>query len=617
MESKSAEIYEFGEFRVETADKTLWRGDGKIALPIKAVEVLAVLIENRGRTVSKEELMEKVWPETFVDENNLAVMISKLRKAFGSDSKIIDTIPRRGYRFTATLFTPEPRELVIERVTDETLSREIKVERVNGAMPYVAAGLLAGVLFVGGVVGVYWFARPDRVGERAPATTAVISDNSVAVTPFANLTKKESDDALAVGLADVLITRLSTVPGIAIVSTPSNAANVLEGSVQRSGNKLRVSYKIVRKADQSVRFADTVDVDDSNLLEVQERISHGVLDTLLSSLTAGDRELFTKRETTSEKAYELYLNGNYALSKRSLYDIKTSIGLFEESSKLDNQFALPLVGIARAYMILGDSALGEIPPREAAEKARPYLDRALALRPNLAEVLSILGTIRLNYDWNIEAAEELLARAIAINPNISQPRYQLAWLRIAKSDYDGADREFREARRVDPTAQILQTEHGYAKFFGGDFEGAAQLFREAVDRDPKAPTARFNYWRVLHQFGRLDEETTELEVLRAMTGGTYALFKFCDARTAKVRGDFATADRIYAELAADRSFSPLFMAILAAEMDRADDLFMYLDRSFDERNDYLLHLHHAPEFAKYRDDPRFVALRRKVADAKR
>lgn len=612
-------IYEFGDFRLDAKEKRLTRTSGEdVSLPPKAFDLLQFLVANPGRLLEKNAILDSVWAGSFVEEGNLKINIHLLRKTLGDG--LIETVPRRGYRFVAPVEGIEKTEILLERETEDTIT----IERIESPKTR-SKHLLAAVLLVAVVVsagGIYFATRnPEPEGRRQIAEPDA---NSIAVVPFTNITKLDDDDALAVGIAETLISRLSEISRISVrtssASDPKSgsfAAHILEGSIQRADGRIRVTYKLLKSSDRSVLLAETVDVSPDKLLDLQDKIVGRVVETMAGSIGASDSSLIAKRETASEESFQLYLRGNYLLSKRDKTAVVDSIDAFRRSIAADQQFSLPYIGVARAYMVLGDSALGEMTPIEAAEKARPELDTALRLNPNSAEATAMLGTLQLNHDWNIEKAEETLKRAIAINPHISAARLQLAWLHIAKNEYDAAEEQFRAAIRIEPASTILATELAHARFFQRDYATAEAQFRSAVDFDNRAIPARFNHWRVLHQMGRNEEAVGELDELQKMIPADYPLLLKCRARTLHKLGRVEEAETLYARLAENTAFSPMFMAILAADLGKNDDAFKYLNTSLDQRNDYLLHLSHAPEFDGLRNDPRYSELQNRVLAARK
>lgn len=631
--SSERKNYEFDGFRLDVDDKTLWRGKEKIPLPLKAMEMLTLLVENRGRTVTKEEILETLWQDTFVDENNLAVTVSSLRKVFGeskNENRFIETVPRRGYRFVADAVETRG-SLILEKqtITEITIEKEEIAKKNLSQKIGILAALGIFVLITGGILA-YWMLKPvpqQTVSE--PEKTVVPASLTVAVLPFRNLTQDEKDEFLCLGLTDAVISKLASINKISVRSTSAvlplgdsptpqlvseklQVQNVVEGTFQRIKNRLRITVQLVHLPGNQVVWAKSIEEDDSDLLKIQETISDQIANSLLPNLSQDEKMLLARNETKDDEAFALYLKGQYYLTKRSGYELQTALNFFQQAKAKDSNFSLAYIGIARVYLIMGDSGWGLISPREAVEKSRPELEKGLQLNPNSAEAVSMLGTIQLNFDWDINKAEQTLQQAIKLNQNLSTPHHQLAWLRIAQENYADAEIEFQTAQRLEPSSSILHTEQGYPAFFAKNYAEAEKKFRAGLEFDPNSVPARFNLWRVLLHQKKNEEAMSEIGRIEAVIGKNVPLLLVCKARTLHQFGKAAEAENIYLSLKDNKTVSPLFMAILTAELGKIDESFAFLEKSLAERNDYLLHLVHAPEFENLKSDGRFKEIAQKI-----
>ncbi len=589
--------------------------------------MLTLLVENRGRTVTKDEILETLWQDTFVDENNLPVTISALRKAFGErkdENRFIETVPRRGYRFVAKT-VETTGSLILEKHTVTEISLEKPVNKNTRRNQFLAVLGISAVLLVG--ISAYWFSNPNPQSANPTQEKIVVpTSQTVAVLPFRNLTKDTKDEFLCIGLTDAVITRLASINRISVRPTSAvlqlgdspapqfaseklQVENVMEGTFQRIKNRLRISVQLVQIPTNKVLWAKSFEENDTDLLKIQESISSQIANLLLTNLSQEEKTFLARSETDNDEAFALYLKGQYFLTKRSGFDLQKSIEFFQQAIEKDRNYSLAYIGLARVYLILGDSGWGLISPRESVEKARPQLEKGLELNPNSAEAVSMLGTIQLNFDWDIKKAEQTLQQAIKLNPNLSTPHHQLAWLRIAQEDYVEAENEFKKALLFEPTSAILQTELGYPAFFTKKYDEAEKLFRAALDFDQSSIPARFNLWRVLHHQGKSEEALKEIGIIEVAIGKEIPLLLICKARTLFHLGKTAEAEQIYFTLKDNHKVSPLFLAILTAELGKTDETFSLLNQSLEDRNDYLLHLDHAPEFEKLKNDVRFNELR--------
>src|SRR5438046_2386363 len=331
MTTPAHKIFEFGPFRLDPAERMLLRDGQPVPLTLKAFDVLLLLVENSGHLVSKNELMNRVWAESFVEEGNLKVTVSMLRKALedaNGGARYIETVPRRGYRFVTEVkdLTAESVDLVMHERSRETITIDaegIVTDRSKASrVPFLLVGAL---LIVLGLVGGFFLLR-NRTQPLAPAaSTAPI--RSIAVLPFKPLVPDSRDESLELGMADTLITRLSGLKEVVV--RPTSAVRkyagleqdaiaagreqrvdaVLDGNLQRAGDRLRVTVRFVRVADGQTLWTQSFDENFTDIFAVQDHVSEKVAGLLAVKLTEQEQTLLTKRNTDNPQAYELYLKG--------------------------------------------------------------------------------------------------------------------------------------------------------------------------------------------------------------------------------------------------------------------------------------------------------------------
>ena len=641
MESNHANerIYEFEGFRLDSNEQELRRGSERITLTPKAVELLTILVERHGQIVTREEILNDLWRDTFVDESNLTVTVSVLRRAFcinANDRQFIETVPKRGYRFNAEVRTP--KELVVDRQTlthikiKETETSDnagnSALENLNHRVGRRSLVLAAVVI----CVGVFAAGSSVYFLRQATPPASAVSTNadpvrSIAVLPFKNLNQNGVDEFMNIGLTDALITKLGAVRGLIIrptsavlpfAETPETAQsvgeklsieNILEGTIQRVGERLRVSVQLVRAADGAIVWSSRFDENSQDIFKIQDSLSAQVAEALSLKLSGDERGLLAKADTENAEAYRLYLKGRFFWNKR---DLKQAVVSFEQAVTLDNRYAQAFAGIGASYLLLGGSAYGAIPRAEAKAKARAAMEKALELDPNIAEAYAVLGNLELNYDWDIYTAERSYRRAIEINPNYPTAHHWLGWCLVVQRRFDEAEAAFKRAAKLDPTSMAIATEQGYPAFFAGDLARAETIFRNAVGKDGTYASARMCLWRALHHAGRTNETMPQIEATESIVGTDIPVVLMARGRTLAMMGNMAEANAIYQKLITRKQngeyLSPLFLALLAADLDHRDETFRWLDETFKERNDYLLLLPIAPEFKRFADDPRFQEL---------
>jgi DNA-binding winged helix-turn-helix (wHTH) protein/TolB-like protein len=427
MSVQVSRIFEFGPFRLNEAECQLFREGKQVPIPPKVFATLMLLIENRGHLVGKDELMSRLWPDSFVEEVSLNRSISTLRKALGDTTTAplyVETVPKRGYRFIAPVIeTTGCDELIVERwssaeiVTEEVeetlspysqprlgISSAIEKAHITVPAPAISTApkpgtdirrrfLFAALALAAFAAASSYFWSSNRDG-RVPATAPL---KSIAVLPFKVMGAESGHEHIGLGVADVLITRLSNIrelnvrPTSAVmnfVGTDSAAAGrqlkvdaVLEGTIYRAGDRVRVTARLLKVSDQSPLWAGQFEKPLQDELKVQDEISLQLVDALALSLSGAEKIALTKRYTESADAYQLYLKGRYHWNKRYYEGFVEAERLFRNAIEKDPNFALAYVGLVDK-LAMTDPHLSMTVVTD--EKIRS-LKKALELDPNLAE----------------------------------------------------------------------------------------------------------------------------------------------------------------------------------------------------------------------------------------
>jgi len=387
MENKAKGLFEFGPFRLEAAERRLWRdGAEPVQLPPKVFDLLVLLVENRGRLLDKSFLLESLWPGTFVEEANLSVNVSLLRKALGDGAgeTYIETVPKRGYRFVASVteLTGPAKASPATVEPEQAIEVAAVVERpVNRRHRWVWAG--AGCLILSAILGwVVW--RWTLGGSRAPQI------HSIAVLPFLPLDGNEAHNYLGLGMAEAVVTRLSAIPRITVRPTsavvkylksdrdPVAAGRELQvdavmvGRIQEYEKRIRVTVRLYRVSDGASIWADKFDDNFTNIFAVQDAISERIADTLALKVTESERQHMTKRSTENTEAYQLYLQGQYLATKRFGESGHQAIEYYQRAVEKDPDYAAAYAALSYSCVLQagegGDEALKD-QARMAAMKA--------------------------------------------------------------------------------------------------------------------------------------------------------------------------------------------------------------------------------------------------------
>ena len=604
-------MYAFGPFLLDTRERRLLRDGETVPLTLKAFDLLQVLVENRGHLLQKEELLRRVWPDAVVEENNLTVTISALRKALDegpADRQYIETVPRRGYRFVADVGPPA----------------EAPAAAAPPPVPRSRAlALGALVLAVGVGATLAWVSR------RSPSTAAVVPVRSMAVLPFRSLTN--DGEYLGLGMADALITRLGGTKQLRVASTGAvqkyvrpgldplvagrelQVDSVLEGNVQTSGDRLRTTVRLLRVADGSTVWAGTFDERLTDIFSVQDSISQRVAHALALELTEAQKSLLTRHDTTDSEAYQLYLRGRFFWNKRTRDGFERGVAYFRQAVDRD-----PAYG--RAYSGLADSHIGTAfyhyaAPHVAMPQARAAALKAVEVDDSLAEAHASLAHVKTNYEWDWAGAERLSRKAIALDPGYATAHQ---WFGIhyltPLGRLDEALAETRLARQLDPLSPVFNAFVGATLFYARRFDEAIEECRKTIELHPDFGVAHWYLGRVYLQKGRFPEGLAELQKAVTLSGGS-PLMKGTLGVGHALAGDRAAAERTLRELEElrGRSYaSALDIADIHAALGDRERAFRWLDEAAAERSFHLVYLKVWPELDPLRQDPRFPALVRRL-----
>lgn len=524
MPSDRSELVEFSDFRIDVRERQLLRRGEPVALTAKAFDVLHLLVTNRDRTVTKEEFMETVWAGTVVEEANLTDNISTLRQALGDDAReprFIRTVPRRGYRFVAEVRDVAPTPPARDATAAQPASPHKEPEpatRLSGRMRW---GGLAIVLLVLLSLGA-WFAR----ARRASATEdAILATKQLAVLPFKPLVAADRDAALELGMTDALIAKLSRIHQLSVRPTDSvmpyadgkasvrdiaaklDVDTVLDGKLQKSGDRVRVSVQLVRAEDGVTLWADRFDERFTDIFALQDALSEKVASALQLRLTSAERTSLQKHSTSNPEAYELYLNGVHHWRSFCQEGLLASVNYHKAAIRLDPKFALAWAGLAKAYLVMG--IWGPLTPAQA-------------------------------FPQSIEAA----AKGVALDPDVAETHIpivanKLFYLR----DWDGARRELDLIERLDPNDAGLNTLRGYYYQAMGQPEKTLPLLQRALEIAPDWQIARNDVLAGLVETRRYQEAIDRARVANELDPNvSYQYFTLADALGAVGRYEEAAAE---------------------------------------------------------------------------
>ncbi len=567
-----ATAYEFGPYRLDPLGRSLLRDGEVVALPPKAVEVLLALVRHSGAVLGKPELIERVWPETIVEEANLNQMIFLLRRAFGGDNErgYIATVPRRGYRFTAGV-------------------RPIEI--------------------------------PCRI-------------DSIAVLPLANLGGDPAQEYFADGITEALITELAKIRSLRVVSRTSvmryrgtkcpiaqigralRAQVLLEGSVMISGDRLQIRAQLIHAGADQHLWAQTYEGTTSDILDVQARVARDVAAGLRAELSQDEKVRLTTLRTVHPQAYSLYLKGRYNARVLTEEGQRKAIRYFQDSIQFDPHdasayyYASAYAGIAECFIEL--AYFFGMEPKKAFAEAAMAAVKAVTLDATLAEGHAALGLLRLLNDWDWGAADAESRRAIQLAPDDAY----VHWRRGVCLRYAGRSEEAIEAHRhaefLDPFSVVAIQEVGWALYYGRRFDEAIDQFHKAVELEPAWDQLYFGLGQALVQQGRHEEAVAALRTAARMGPGN----SFTEAALAYALGRAGCrneAEHALAQLTQKYAYVPYwFYSIVSIGLNDRQRALEALDNAFHNHEPCLVSLKVDPVFDPLRGEDRFSHMVRRV-----
>ncbi|HEX8775591.1 MAG TPA: winged helix-turn-helix domain-containing protein [Pyrinomonadaceae bacterium] len=525
MLKQEAHIYEFGAFRLNIKAKLFTRESKPVALNPKTFELLAMLVQRSGHLFEKEELLRALWPDSFVEESNLTQNIYLLRKALGEDTNgqvYIRTVPRHGYRFVA-----EVREVQedVQPIVDETPGTQeslalVEEEKPETTTPHVSdhaprldlsltfthptpghrlRAALITLVIVLSLAGALAFLWGSSRTERHEVTS---TGRAIAVLPFKTLGEESQKEMLGLGMADAIIIRMSKLKRVPVLPTSTiikytgrehdpittgrelGVDAVLDGTVQRSGDRIRVTVQLIRLDDAKTLWSEVYDEQFTSIFSVQDVISEHVAVSLKPDLSHEEKEQLAKRSTGNTEAYEAYVRGLYFWNKRSEDGLARAVEYFQRAVEKDPDFALAYAGLADAYGLIGFFGYKLLPFSEAHEKAKAAASRALSLDDSIAEAHTAMAMIKEIYESDSAGAEREHQRAVTLNPNSATAHQRYSVYLNERGRLEEGLQEMHRARSLDPLSAVINSNLGIGLYYRRDYDHAAEYCRKAIETEP-------------------------------------------------------------------------------------------------------------------------------------
>lgn len=593
-------LYEFGKFRLDPAEHLLLCDGKPVALTPKAFDILCVMAQNSGRLLSKDELLKRVWPNSFVEEANLSVNISALRRALGDSPDgqgLIATVPKLGYRFVVPVreirsesqTETRPHDTGLQASSSETTGPQTPINRIPLSNSETATGSVSrarwtwgvGILALATVLVLYiaYRQRAEHVGSIEPRRLAIL--------PFQNLKHDASSDFLGFSLADAVIIKLSYVSALAVrpssavqkyrdqvidiakVARDLNVDTLLTGNFIREGNDLRVTAQLIDAKTQNILWRGTFDLKYEKLLQVQDDVAQQIIKGLEVNLSPSEAARMKPETPVNPVAYEYYLRGVDLYSRG---EFAMAIKMLEASNQMDSHYALNWAQLGRAYTA---SASFQFGGQDQYRKAQAAFEKALALRPEQIDTRVYMANL-LTDTGEVEKAVPLLREALKANPNHAEVHWELGYAYRFAGMLRESVAECERARELDPGVKLhtsalnaylylgqydrflesLPSEspvafdvfyQGFAEYYKNDRAAAARHFDRAYELEPSLLQAQVG--EALAHGIRFQEpkgidllRQTERKVEEQEVGDPEASYKIAQAYA--VLGDKASALRI-------------------------------------------------------------------------
>jgi TolB-like protein/tetratricopeptide (TPR) repeat protein len=571
-----ARVLRFEPFELDLRTREIRRRGVKLKLHGQPLHVLAVLLKRAGDLVTLEELRAEIWPsDTFVDFNHsLHNAVARLREVLGDSAdqpRYIETLPRRGYRFIAA----------VQDVTSSPAS-----------------------------------------GGRAPVN-AEYPIRALGVLPLADLSAQADHEYFADGMTEALITSLAKIKACQVISRTSmmrykntrksvpqiarelNVDAVIEGTVLRSGARIRVTAQLIHAASDHHLWAESYERDFRDVLSLQSEIARRIVEELRIVVTPEERARLETAPPVDPQAHECYLKARYHWNKRTEESVGKARVYFHAALAEDPAYAPACAGIADCYNILG--YYNALPPAEAYAQAKAFALQALELDQSLAESHAALGVVKRDFDWDWAGAEAEFLRAISLNPGYVEAYHWRGTLLSMLSRHSDGLQEKRKALALDPLSVVVRTDLARMLYFARQFESALEHYRSALELDPNFTMARLGLAHVYEQMGRRDDALSALETaLRVSPGSAFVLAQA--ARGRALAGDRLQTHAALNELgriAKHKYVSPYDLALVHAGLGDRDHVFEHLHAALEHRSLWLGYLNVEPQWDSFRNDPRF------------
>lgn len=631
MTSLANNLYRFGEFTLDTQGRVLTRGEEAVPLTPKAFDVLLVLIQNAGRTVTKDELLKAVWRDSFVEESNLTQTIFMVRKALDetADRRYILTAQGQGYRFLVPVTEtsspgPETGSFVVPPAVSD--GREIPLQsHLRSLRGWRSATIALAAVAIVLIAGFLW-PRRSRTGP-AEQTGRIM----LAVLPFQNLTGDPAQEYVSDGLTEEMLTQLGNLnpQRLGVIARTSvmhykdahtpldqigrelNVQYVLEGSVRREAERVRITAQLIQVKDQTHVWARQYDRELKDLLPLEGEVAHEIAEEI--QLTFDGRNEAASQTAVPQQSfegYDLYLKGLYFFNRRTPADLQQAVQYFQQAAAKDPSYAPAYAGLAKGYAIL--SVYSSQPEADFMLKARAAAAKALEIDPNSSEAHTALALIVQNHDWDWQTAEKEFRRAIELNPNDATAHHWYAEHLMWRGRFDEALEQSERAHQLDPLSLIIAADNGAILYFSRRYDAAIEKWRSVQDMDPGFLRAHLIVGAYVEK-GMFAEALADNEKSRpTIPNDAYWSWRAYIYGRAGQRAEAHLAIHELLEIEKSQPVDSMAFAQALAGMGDKGQALARLEKAYARRSNGLTSLKVDPAFDLLRGDPRFQDLLRRV-----
>lgn len=640
---QSVNVLRFEPFELRTETRELYKRGIRLKLRPQAYQVLLLLAECAGEVVSREQLRERLWPqETYVDfEHGLNTAVKELRAVLNdsvADPKFIQTLPRLGYRLLVAVTTEQPIAATSSAATGAIATANEKPApaasvsmapassqrlRARWWIPSIAAVLIAFALLLG-------WRNPWR---KTKPHASPDSRQMLAVLPFENLTGDPGQEYFSDGLTEEMIAQLGRLDpahlGVigrnsvmrykinhedtAAIGRELGVSYLLEGSVRRDSEKVRITAELIQVKDRSSIWSREYDRQLNDILAVQSEIAQEIAGEIHLTLDASPNNVIHAQSAApgSREAYDLYLRGLYFWNKRTAPDIARAIDYFQQATEKDPRSARAYAALADSYTLV--SGYAGAPPKDLIGKARAAAHRAVELDDNLAEAHVSLAVVAQDFDWDWKKAESEYRRAIALNPNYATAHHWYAEYLTLMGRFEESRVEMQRARLLDPLSLIIASDDAVFLYYARQYDASIRQFREVIDMEPNYPRAAPLSFAYLEK--GMDAEADALVIQGKKIGDNspwaWANGAYVNGRLGKME-DARSELNTLIRLSQQEPVDPIVFVTAYIGLNEHDQALTWLRKAHDAHSVSLTALKVNPAYDPLRPDPRFQEVLRQM-----